>query len=425
MCRYRRRVLYGIILVALLGSACSGRIDHRQHADGSQRYIIAVVGNGVDSTAHPDSRALPLETAQGLSMLQGAQIAFAHAPECSKLQRIARLVPYEDAADTVRAAAIARRLSKDPRVLAVIGHATSATTRAGASLYAETGIPLVMPIATSPTVFFAPRDARQSQRLTNCYRLPPADVPAQANAVARFVLDSLRSRRCWLVVDTTGAARQYSRPLAAAVRSALADIIKPASSLVGDGSEHIPQVAKLIRDTRPDVVVFCGYGSTATQFLGSLASAYDKPAEGPHVVLTDGCKVPTLNTHGLPVFLTFPLPPGNELPGPNTIGINAIHKFLPPRAALSYQSYGYDALALIAQAIGSIPPDALSRATLAHALSSITAFRGTACLYTFSHGENSQAPYYVLRVTQEGDTARFALVKTLSPGALYGGRPKP
>ena len=55
------------------------------------------------------------------------------------------LVAYDDGADPVQAAEQARKLAVDPAIIAAIGHLRAETTGAALSVYAETGIPLVVP----------------------------------------------------------------------------------------------------------------------------------------------------------------------------------------------------------------------------------------------------------------------------------------
>ena len=55
------------------------------------------------------------------------------------------LVAYDDGGDPLQAAEQARKLAVDPAVIAVIGHLREETTVAALSVYAEAGIPLVVP----------------------------------------------------------------------------------------------------------------------------------------------------------------------------------------------------------------------------------------------------------------------------------------
>ncbi|MGC8838441.1 MAG: ABC transporter substrate-binding protein [Anaerolineae bacterium] len=57
------------------------------------------------------------------------------------------LVALDDGDDPARAARVARQMATDPAVVAVIGHFSAETTEAAFPVYAESGIPVVAPVA--------------------------------------------------------------------------------------------------------------------------------------------------------------------------------------------------------------------------------------------------------------------------------------
>jgi len=89
------------------------------------------------------------------------------------------LVAYDDGGDPIQAAVQARKLAVDPAIVAAIGHFREETTSTALSVYAEAGIPLVV-----PAVLHSPLTEEQGQVY---YPGPPAAT------VAGEMLSQLRS----------------------------------------------------------------------------------------------------------------------------------------------------------------------------------------------------------------------------------------
>jgi hypothetical protein len=101
---------------------------------GQRKFFVAIVTGQGEKVGFDEDRL-----AQDLQ--QGAEDARAND---SRFE----LLPSNDENNMTKAPGKALDLRSDPRVLAVVGHMLSSTTRAAAEIYAEAGIPLLMPTAT-------------------------------------------------------------------------------------------------------------------------------------------------------------------------------------------------------------------------------------------------------------------------------------
>ncbi len=153
------------VVVSLLGLVGCYSERHPKPAEAKPNFVIKVVGD--------DSAKRAVEDAKLADFFSG-------------LPAIIEFVPDSDTTETAKETA--SELRDDPTVLAVVGHSRSGTTLAALPLYAQAGIPVIMPAATSPDILVGPNDSSgNSQRFSNAFRLPPNDVPNQANAIQLMV----------------------------------------------------------------------------------------------------------------------------------------------------------------------------------------------------------------------------------------------
>lgn len=77
------------------------------------------------------------------------------------------LVTEDDKGDPKDAVTVAHRISQDKSILGIMGHLNSGTTLAASPVYAEAGIPVVMPVPTNPKI--------TQQGFDNLFRVPITD----------------------------------------------------------------------------------------------------------------------------------------------------------------------------------------------------------------------------------------------------------
>ncbi len=378
------------MLLAILGSCRSRSVRP------FTVFTIAVIGDGVPGPVQ-SGRVYPLNRAQGRDMWSGAKAAFEKSPRLSGIRDLVVLEPYDDGGNASEAQRIAREIQSQPNVIAVIGHATSETTRAAAWLYNEVGIPLVMPIATSPNAVYPPNAKPiEENRLQNCVRLPPSDDRVQAPAIAVLVRNKLSPtpKRIALLRDMSKDTPDYSGPLYDRLDKFFPEIIKRQN--VDVGTTNFQTVVAGIREETSDLIIFCGYGTTAVRLFQALRTEYASVSleSRPKIILTDGCRIPDLDTRGFDTYLTFPLPSINSLNVQENADFRILAETIQNDQRESYQLDSYDAMLMIGEVIGKCRHE-LSRLCVRQQLLKVQDFRGVVATYSFRSGENIVPTYYV------------------------------
>ena len=382
---------------------------------GDGKLFVVVVGDGVEqhdvsSERRPKSS---INARQGKSVQDGVK------EEVEKLSRtgFASKIVFEyrdDYGDPEQAAKLASEIAGRPEVLCVIGHATSATTKAALPYYASAGIPILMPIATSPNVGKGPSGR---DRYNNYFRLPPEDLVGQAPAAIQFcMLENFRDVA--LVYDSSDIVAPYSIPLLNGIQEGLAKKCKQAFEL--RGNEDLDQLADDVLGLRTDAIIFIGYSDKAQTFIGAVKRrkiiiANTNTDQMPRMILTDGCMTDKLDVGPLTTFLLFPCPPNNVL-----------DDFVPTKPIElndSYKVFARDAVKLLTHSITELEArdfesskHKLSRRTLLAALGSHRGTAGnTSRVYSFIDGENTNVKYYVYKVVVSDDmNVKFELYREIA-----------
>jgi len=367
MCRHRV-VFIGIVsLIFLIGCSSSDSPDEKS-ADSStikqsqNKYIIAVVGSGVSSTTRPQEPTYARSVAAGESIMRGIRTAFYNSTQCREINAFIDLDSLDTGARIDIAKERAQALQKEPRVLAVIGHVTSGETRAAAPIYAEAGIPLIIPIGVSVTTVLPPNTPdSSSERFTNYLRVLP-NTKWQAHALAYYVktlADSVKGPfRCDLISDTSSGVYEYSKFLSKEV-SMLLDklgLIYKTREINSDNTGAMLDVARLIAQDKVSAVIYCGYSTSAPNFLGDLKEAFSEngsttvPGGRPKVILTSACLNPKtpLAPQGFDVSLLFPLPDIDSLPKKSSEDWNLLNNAIKDSPGQSYEIAGYAAMRILA-----------------------------------------------------------------------------
>ena len=88
------------------------------------------------------------------------------------------LVTEDDKGDPKDAVTVAHRIVQDKRIIGIMGHLNSGTTLAASPIYAEAGIPVVMPVPTNPKI--------TQQGFDDFFRVPITD-DKQGSAAYEFL----------------------------------------------------------------------------------------------------------------------------------------------------------------------------------------------------------------------------------------------
>ena len=430
----RPNPIFALFALTLCSAGCQDSLGSAPTTDPERDYLfrIVVVGDGVESTTDRNfiNQVDSANPEQGLAIWEGVELAFENAPSFKALkplavasgERLFALHGYDDGGNAAEAQEIATELYTDPSVLAVIGHATSGTTRAAGHIYESAGIPLLVPSATSPNALCGKGPPTTCPgRLSNAFRLAPRDDMIQAPALV-WQIRELELDRIYVLVETSKDANVYTRPLA----KALEGLLQPPGELNDDAQEEkvsaksndevqerefrvekfwsksvkpgpLDDVVKGVALEAPTAVVFVGYAKRARDLLEKLDQEYKKNPrlDRPAVLLTDGCKQKGFLDHDFDVYITFPI--GDEIcKGETNTQAEALRAKVGD-GPKSFQGQGYDAMLMLGSAIREChePGARISRACLLEKLRSREVFVGACDVYSLSTGENLYADYYI------------------------------
>ncbi len=366
------------------------------------RPKIVIIGDGVrrDDIASPLLvREGVLNLNQGIAMYRGARAAFEKSDACKNLRERFQLDPYDDGGSPDLAVKYAKQIQEDPSVMAVIGHGNSSTTKAAALYYHQAGIPLIMPIATSPDVTNRIDSfSNVSSRLDNCFRLPPNDL-YQAKAIGAYIISHYKEKKCYLIRDASIDATVYSQFLYNEIGRILDEKIIGKNAMGGSASSLL-DVQVDLEVHQPEVIVFCGYGRNVAKlsYLINIAYSRAKDQKKPILFLTDGCKIPPDNlgiaNFGLEAYLTFPVV-YEDKKNSGFADMAHINELLGQSPEFTYQGYGYDSMLLIAEAFKG-DSDVMSRSKLKNSLkevSKISLYHN----YKFEKGESVEIEYPIFK----------------------------
>ena len=384
---------------------------------GQSKFVVAVVGDGVDDDKPAMAREYSINRAQGEAMWKGINLAYQSSKEVREIKDVVTIKRFDDGGSGVCAKKIAECIYKNACVLAVIGHVTSYTTQLGAFYYEKGRIPLLMPIATSPNVFFpvdeSPSVKRNTRnldehRFSTLFRLPPSDDAVQAYAMGYVAVEKLHGNRIYVLGDSKDNALTYSRPIYDKLDQEVLGRFKfKGEQVQGDNASEI---AKNIRRLKPDVLIYAGYWSNLQTTLAALGEEYSKEKVKPRILLSDGCMSNDLETYGFDVFITFPSPDIFDPSIPENEELKQLRDLRQSQERpFSYEIFGYDSLYLLTQAIQRIrsKKNPISRSAVVEELNGTDKeFKGVAFNYKFVNGENVLSRYYLF----DAKTKRFEAI---------------
>ena len=157
------------------------------------------------------------------------------------------LTVEDDACDGKQAVAVANKLV-NRKVVAVIGHVCSGAAVAAADVYADEGILMVTPTATTPQL--------TESGLKNVFRVCGRD-DQQGVVAARAILDRFKGRKVAILHDK----QAYGKGLADAVKAELnkAGVQEALYASVNAGERDYTPVVTRLKSEGIDVVYYGGY----------------------------------------------------------------------------------------------------------------------------------------------------------------------
>ena len=405
------RSLIASVVIVFLFLRCGA---YPQAGIEDKKLRVAVVGSNVESEdpASSDEVSFPTNRAQGPTMWHGVRVAYEKSPRLRRVRGLIELKGFDDGGAISRAEKIAKNIIRDSHIIAIIGHATSPSTKIAAPIYHDAGIPLLMPIATGADVPVS----HGGDRFKNCFRIVPEDDRVQAPAVG-LLTEWLDAERLFLVADMTRDAAGYSEPLCEAVHQFLHHRIVNTVFEIEDDDDHY-SAARRMKTERSDLVIFCGYGTTLTHLLSAMEARYQGEEVRPKVIATDGCRGEELDPKSFDVFLTFPVPPIDQCSSPEA---EFVKISIGESKEEAFQVPAYDAMLMVGDAIEACRDQGrVSRACVRKHLNELSDFPGACGAYSFQNGENVISSYQVFEVIRPAgsDITRFEFSQSFSANDL-------
>jgi ABC-type branched-subunit amino acid transport system substrate-binding protein len=379
-------------------------LEQQLRSGQPNKFILAVVGDGVKDDTLATTRPYSSNYAQGWDLYEG----IAHAAKKHPFVEISNLVDLvfiDDGGDSRCAKLISEEIIKSPRVIGVIGHASTGTTKVALENYKKANIPTIIPIATGP---YLTLDCK------SCFRLPSNDA-IQAKTIADYAVNVLKGQSIYLVWDGSETAKDYSEFLESGVVNLIGSKIKFRQPVTYRPMNY-EYLLKSISYNQTDVLIFCGYGSMAREFLNGLRFEYlGKEEKGllkkPKVILSDGARISDIievsKDFGFETYISFPsdkLATKGQFSdfSPET----PPHEQEKMKYAESYEIFGYDALMLFSLAFERMKQTGdLSRQLLNDSLRTEPHPTSDLCYsYKFDKGENVEARYFIYSLDSDSDS---------------------
>ncbi|MFF5209245.1 branched-chain amino acid ABC transporter substrate-binding protein [Streptosporangium sp. NPDC000396] len=194
----------------------------------------------------------------GRNMHEGALLAIeehnARNPACT-----VGFVDFDSQGDPKQAPELAQQVVADPTIIGVVGPAFSGESQAGNPILNQGGVSTITPAATDPSL--------SGGGPSTFHRMLGSDA-AQGPAAARYIRETLRARKVFVIDDTSS----YGRGLSELVMKELGPLVAQSASAQPNMTDFHGVVAE-VESAAPDVVFFGGYYAQAGRLLRELRAA--------------------------------------------------------------------------------------------------------------------------------------------------------
>lgn len=388
--RKKLKTIFIYLFLSLILFSCNSKTNSESNLK------IAVIGDGISKDCNP--RIYNINASQGKAVLDGAKHFYENNDFLEKNN--IDLVSFGDCGDANVAKKMALKLSRDPNIIAVIGHGTSGTSYAAQDIYKSSGIPLILPIATSDKVC---KDS-EGRFFKNSFRLPLNDEYGQAPAIYSFI-NTLKKRKICLIKDISTDAPTYSEPLYNSIAKFIdndSDFDVDKASYNRDGLSIIDNIiTSKIKGN--EVLIFCGYGTNANDLLKKIKEK--EYLSNLTIVLTDGCQIKNLFTDDLDIYVSFPIPlmidvfkQYNEIECEKSFNIP-----ISKNSDNSFAMNGYDAMSILNSTIEKLIKNEIeiNRKNIIKGIHKQNLFKGKCYSYSLKNGENVLGKYYIYKYVND------------------------
>ncbi len=171
------------------------------------------------------------------------------------------VIPYDDKCQVSIANTISKKLAKDPKIHAIIGHVTSSTTLAAMDNYAKAGKLMITATATNPQI--------TQKNIPTIFRISGRD-DRQGIIIAKFITNELQSKRIAILHDQD----TYGQDLADYVIEQLAALDQHPVLYQGipRGTKDLSKLINKFKELEIDAIFFAALYPD----VGNLAKAMHK-----------------------------------------------------------------------------------------------------------------------------------------------------
>ncbi|MGI8926558.1 MAG: branched-chain amino acid ABC transporter substrate-binding protein [Tepidiformaceae bacterium] len=348
------------IVAALFAAACGGDDDDDDDGGGTTvrgftdagyktagfKTVEIASGQpikiGISSALTGDAKGLGLPIADSAAIAAEGKTIKGHKVE---------IVREDDVCTADGGPAAADRLIK-ANVVAVVGPICSGGTSASLAVYDTAGITHISPSATAGNVT---TPARAEGPFVTFFRVPPLNAD-EARAQAKFMKDTLKAKKAFVVFDTDAYGKGLSEDFQTAWKAGGGTIVgQPAG--YEKKTADFKAVISSIKQAKPDVVYFAGFFGEATPFIQQLRA--DNDTKGIAFMGSDGVKNEEFLKAGAAAENTYHAVPGVE--GPKFQEYAGKYK---DAATATYGAEAYDAMTAILNAIEKVATDSGGKLTI-------------------------------------------------------------
>lgn len=294
---------------------------------------------------------------------------------------------YDDRANVEHAVSDAKSIVADADILAVVGPLTSDVALEVAPIYRDAGLAMISPSSTHPDL--------TNRGMPNVFRVCGRD-DVQTDLAARFIQQSLRARKVYVVHDGTTYGRGNAESFrAAATRRELVLVAFDGA----ETPEDTPKVAATIAAAAPDVLYFAG----SSDIGGPLFMQARRAGVAATFVGSDGIDSSALlvGTGDAALGAYYTSVAGAVAVHPQARGFTYVYRKTFDRYPEPFAAQAYDAAAVVLEAIARAArqPGGVSRATVVAALRQTRHLGYSGPISFDERGDLRRALYLVMKVS--------------------------
>jgi len=334
-------------------------------------------------------------SAFGTDIARGAELALGENPTIKGFD--VELVVEDTQGTPEQGAAVANKLSADPKVIAIDGHTFSGSTEVAIPIYGDAGIVMVSPSATNPPLTTLGSAVFNRVVFTD---------KQQGDAAAKYIYDQLGVRKMAIMHDG-GAYGQGLAELTSDAFKALGGEVVDEEPITPGETDYSAPLAS-IAATEPELIYFGGYSAEGAVLATQMAAA---GLEGVYFFGCDGTYgADYLDLAGDAAEGTF----STYVPIPKSDAFTKFQQdyqaaYGDPEGKLSpYGPHGHDAMAVILAAANKVAIEdgsslIIPRKALADAVRATSDLSGLTGSITCSDTGECAAPAILFMVVQNGE----------------------